>query len=145
MAYPTASAEQIDFFNKHGWLVVEDAIPQADLDELEHYCDMILERKGEARLSTGPGTRRRGQGQALVPHRAVVAVARVGGSRRSRVPQMAGRVRLGADGLKLEFWYDQFSASRRARARRPTGTRTKAIGAAICATRAPPAGSRCTT
>ena len=45
MPYPTASPEQIDFFNKHGWLVVEDAIPQQDLDELEHYCDLILKEK----------------------------------------------------------------------------------------------------
>src|ERR1700688_2392589 len=45
MSYPTASAEQIDFFEEHGWLVVEDAIPQTDLDELEGYCDLILKEK----------------------------------------------------------------------------------------------------
>jgi phytanoyl-CoA hydroxylase len=45
MTYPTASADQIAFFNAHGWLVVENAIPQADLDQLETYCDRILQDK----------------------------------------------------------------------------------------------------
>ncbi len=42
MSYPKASAEQIAFFRAHGWLVVEGAIPQDDLDTLERYCDRIL-------------------------------------------------------------------------------------------------------
>ncbi|HEY1447960.1 MAG TPA: phytanoyl-CoA dioxygenase family protein [Caulobacteraceae bacterium] len=45
MSYPIASAAQIDFFHAHGWLVVEGAIPGADLDQLEAHCDSILERK----------------------------------------------------------------------------------------------------
>jgi ectoine hydroxylase-related dioxygenase (phytanoyl-CoA dioxygenase family) len=45
MTYPLASADQIAFFDKHGWLVVEDAIPQSDLDQLEAWCDAILEKK----------------------------------------------------------------------------------------------------
>lgn len=45
MAFPDASAEQIAFFRGHGWLVVEDAIPAADLDELEANCDVILREK----------------------------------------------------------------------------------------------------
>jgi phytanoyl-CoA hydroxylase len=45
MTYPTASAEQIGFFREHGYIVVPDAIPQADLDELEGYCDRLLEEK----------------------------------------------------------------------------------------------------
>jgi phytanoyl-CoA hydroxylase len=45
MTYPAASPEQIAFFNEHGWLVVENAIPQADLDQLEAWCDQILEQK----------------------------------------------------------------------------------------------------
>ena len=34
MNYPVASAEQIAFFREHGYLVVEDAIPKAELDLL---------------------------------------------------------------------------------------------------------------
>jgi ectoine hydroxylase-related dioxygenase (phytanoyl-CoA dioxygenase family) len=45
MNYPVASAEQIAFFREHGYLVVEDAIPKAELDLLEGFCDRILEEK----------------------------------------------------------------------------------------------------
>ena len=43
--YPQAAADQIKFFREHGWLVVEDAIPQADLDELEERCEIIIREK----------------------------------------------------------------------------------------------------
>jgi phytanoyl-CoA hydroxylase len=45
MAFPRPEHAQIDFFGAHGYLVVEDAIPQADLDELEGQCDRILKDK----------------------------------------------------------------------------------------------------
>ena len=45
MEYPSASAEQIGFFNEHGYLVVAGAVPQADLDTLESYCDLLLQNK----------------------------------------------------------------------------------------------------
>jgi phytanoyl-CoA hydroxylase len=44
-AYPDATPEQIAFFQEHGYLVVEDAIPQDDLDELEEHCDKIILQK----------------------------------------------------------------------------------------------------
>ena len=43
--YPTASPEQIGFFREHGWLVVEEAIPKPDLDELEERCEIIIREK----------------------------------------------------------------------------------------------------
>jgi phytanoyl-CoA hydroxylase len=45
MSYPQATAEHVAFFAKHGWIVVEDAIPQADLDVLERHCERILDNK----------------------------------------------------------------------------------------------------
>jgi phytanoyl-CoA hydroxylase len=45
MTYALATAEQIRFFSCHGYLVVENAIPRADLDELEGYCERLLEEK----------------------------------------------------------------------------------------------------
>jgi phytanoyl-CoA hydroxylase len=45
MSYPTASPDQIAFFREHGYLVVKDAIPRSDLDQLEGYCDQLLENK----------------------------------------------------------------------------------------------------
>lgn len=43
--YPTATEEQIAWFQAHGFLVVEDAIPKEDLDELESYCDQLILQK----------------------------------------------------------------------------------------------------
>src|SRR4051812_29009570 len=45
MSFPEPTREQLEFFNAHGWIVVKDAIPQADLDELESHCDNILTEK----------------------------------------------------------------------------------------------------
>ena len=45
MSFPRPTPAQIEFFRQHGWLVVEDAIPQADLDLLESHCDSILSEK----------------------------------------------------------------------------------------------------
>ncbi len=44
MAYPTPRNSDIAFFEDHGWLVVEDAIPPKVLDEVRRRCDPILAR-----------------------------------------------------------------------------------------------------
>jgi phytanoyl-CoA hydroxylase len=45
MAYPDAGPEQIESFRQRGFLVVADAIPQDDLDELERHLDVLIENK----------------------------------------------------------------------------------------------------
>ncbi|HZZ34557.1 MAG TPA: hypothetical protein VFE03_02435, partial [Caulobacteraceae bacterium] len=45
MPYPTPTQEHLEFFNKHGWIVIDDAIPQADLDALESRCERLIEEK----------------------------------------------------------------------------------------------------
>lgn len=45
MNYPQASPEHVEFFKRHGWLVIEDAIAQHDLDELERRCERIIDEK----------------------------------------------------------------------------------------------------
>lgn len=45
MTYPKPSQDQIQFYGDHGYLVVENAIPNADLDELERHCERILREK----------------------------------------------------------------------------------------------------
>ena len=42
MAYPEPTPEQIASFQAHGFLVVEDAVPKEDLDELEAHCDKLI-------------------------------------------------------------------------------------------------------
>jgi hypothetical protein len=45
MSYRSATPDDIAFFKEHGWLVVENAIPPSDLDELERHCERIFEDK----------------------------------------------------------------------------------------------------
>jgi phytanoyl-CoA hydroxylase len=45
MTYPTATPQQVAFYREHGWLVVEDAIPQDALDLLEERCEKIIREK----------------------------------------------------------------------------------------------------
>ncbi len=45
MPYPAASPEHLEFFREHGWLVVRDAVPLPDLDELDLRCAKILAHK----------------------------------------------------------------------------------------------------
>jgi phytanoyl-CoA hydroxylase len=45
MAYPEATDAHLKFFEEHGWLVVEDAIPDADIDALEAHCEDIMNDK----------------------------------------------------------------------------------------------------
>lgn len=47
MAYPAATASDVARFAEQGYLVVEDAVDSADLDELIARCDTIIERKDE--------------------------------------------------------------------------------------------------
>ena len=45
MPFPDATPEHRAVFAEHGWLVVEDAIPLADLDELEQRCERLISEK----------------------------------------------------------------------------------------------------
>jgi ectoine hydroxylase-related dioxygenase (phytanoyl-CoA dioxygenase family) len=47
MNYAAATPEQIQFFREHGYLVVRDAIAQADLNRLESCCDILLAQKDQ--------------------------------------------------------------------------------------------------
>src|SRR5882724_3002587 len=60
------------------------------------------EGKGKTRLRLGVGLQG-GERHALIPHRAVIAIAGLGGGRRGGVPQMACRVWCGADRLEARI------------------------------------------
>lgn len=47
MSYPQATRQQINFFRTHGYIVVKDAIDQAEIDYLDETCQEIIHRKGE--------------------------------------------------------------------------------------------------
>ena len=45
MSYPKPTDAQVAFFDEHGYLVVQDAIAEHDLVEIETFCDGILADK----------------------------------------------------------------------------------------------------
>jgi hypothetical protein len=107
MLYPHATAEQIDFFNQHGWLVVEDAIPQKDLDELEHYCDLILTQKEKLAYDWAWDAKEDKENRSF---RIVQSSPSLVWAEADEAAYRKWLVAFGSEltGLKLEFWYDQF-------------------------------------
>jgi hypothetical protein len=45
MTYREPEMTDIDFFQEHGWLVVEDAIEPADIADVSNRMAVILEKK----------------------------------------------------------------------------------------------------
>ena len=107
MTYPQPTPTQIEFFAQHGWLVVEDAIPLADLDRLEAECDQVLSEKERLAADWAWDV---GEDKDARSFRIVQAFL---GRVRPDVAGFAHRKWLtefgsGLMGRKLEFWYDQF-------------------------------------
>lgn len=109
MPYPRPTQEQLDFFNKHGWIVVEDAIPQADLDALESRCERIIEEKERLAYDWAWDAKEKKEDRSF----------RIIQSSPSLVwPEIAEQayrkwlVEFGSALMnqKLAFWYDQFLA-----------------------------------
>jgi phytanoyl-CoA hydroxylase len=107
MAYPRATAEQIAFFDTHGWLVVEDAIPAADLDELEHYCDLILKEKDKLAFDWAWDEKEKREERSfriVQSSPSFVWKEAKDAAYRKRLVQFGAAL----TGLELDFWYDQF-------------------------------------
>jgi ectoine hydroxylase-related dioxygenase (phytanoyl-CoA dioxygenase family) len=107
MSYPQASAAQIGFFEQHGWLVVEDAIPQDDLDRLEAECDQVLSEKERVAADWAWDVKEDRDKRSF---RIVQAML---GWVRPDVAILPHRRWLSAFGSalmnqKVDFWYDQF-------------------------------------
>jgi phytanoyl-CoA hydroxylase len=109
MAYPKASGAQIAFFQEHGYLVVEDTIPPADLDELERHCDRILEEKDRLAYDWAWDAKESREQRSF---RIVQSSPSFVWKDISQTAYRKWLVEFGAalTGLKMEFWYDQFLA-----------------------------------
>ena len=109
MTYPTATRAHIDFYNEHGWLVVEDAIPHADLEQLAQHCERIIDEK-ETLANDWAWDARESKDQR--------SFRIVQGSPTKVWPEIANQpfrkwfTEFGSAliGLEMEFWYDQFLA-----------------------------------
>jgi phytanoyl-CoA hydroxylase len=109
MTYPRPTAEQVAFFDDHGWIIVEDAIPQADLDQLERYCDRILENKERYAYDWAwdANEPRDQRSFRIVQSSPSLVWAEI-----DDAPYRKWLVEFGSGlmNMRLEFWYDQFLA-----------------------------------
>ena len=107
MHFPTASDEQINFFRKHGYLVVEDAIPQSDLDELEGYCDKLVEQKESLAFDWAWDAKESKENRSFRIVQSSPSLVWMDIAEQSYRKWLVafGSALLG---LKTEFWYDQF-------------------------------------
>jgi hypothetical protein len=107
MSYPEPSQAHLDFFNKHGWLVVEDAIARADLDELERHCDSILSDKEKLAFDWAWDVNESKDERSF---RIVQASPTLVWTEIATQAYRKWLVAFGSAlmGQNLEFWYDQF-------------------------------------
>jgi phytanoyl-CoA hydroxylase len=107
MTYPEASPDHVAFFREHGWLVVEDAIPADDLDELEgHLDELILQKEKLAFDWAWDASEEREQRSFRIVQSAPELVwPEVKDAAFRKWAVEFGSVLLGK---QVEFWYNQF-------------------------------------
>ena len=109
LAYPEATAADIEFFQEHGWLAVTEAVNPADLDELVQRCEEILENKEHMAFDWAwdkdiPREARKFRIVQASPTRYWPEL------NTSRFRTWAIEFAAALMGRPLEFWYDQFLA-----------------------------------
>ena len=109
MHYPLPTAEHLEFFREHGWLVVVDAIPASHLREIEERCERILDEKETLAYDWAWDAKET---------KAQRSFRIVQGSPTKVWPEIAGQPyrrwlrEFGSAlmGMDMEFWYDQYLA-----------------------------------
>jgi phytanoyl-CoA hydroxylase len=109
VTFPAPTPEASAFFNAHGWLVVENAIPQADLDLLEERCQRLIDEKEKLAFDWAWDAKEGREERSFRiiqghPPRVWPEIAEQP-FRKWLVAYASGLM-----GLSLEFWYDQFLA-----------------------------------
>jgi hypothetical protein len=109
MSYPRATPEQIAWFATHGFLVVPDAIPTADLDELETRMAPILEKPERLAFDWAwkQGEARERRSFRIVQSSPSLVWREVADARFRSWAVEFGSALLGKP---VAFWYDQFLA-----------------------------------
>ena len=110
MPYPTASADDVAFFQEHGWIAVPDAVDPADLVDLEAKCQQILDHKESMAFDWAweEGTDKRAREFKIVQSSPSLFWKADFEDARFRVWAVEFASTL--MGMPLEFWYDQFLA-----------------------------------
>jgi ectoine hydroxylase-related dioxygenase (phytanoyl-CoA dioxygenase family) len=109
MTFPVCTDDQRRRFAEHGWLAVEDAIPQADLDELERRCERLIEEKERFANDWAWDAREAREARSF---RIIQSSPSFIWREIADQPYRKWLVAFGSAlmSMKLEFWYDQFLA-----------------------------------
>ena len=107
MPYPEATADQIDFFQAHGWIVVEDAIDPRDVQVLRERCQEIIERRDEVAFDWAweKGTDRDKREFKILQSSPTLIWPDFNDAIFRKWAVQFGSSLMGID---VEFWYDQF-------------------------------------
>ncbi len=108
--YRAATAEDIDFYRTHGYIVVRDVIDSGELDALTALCDKIIERKETLAFDWAwekDKSRDEREFKILQSSPTMLWPEAV-----KNAPFRKWAVEFGSAlmGFPLEFWYDQFLA-----------------------------------
>jgi hypothetical protein len=109
MHFPDASPDQIAFFREHGWLVVADAIPQADLDRLEAECEVLIAKKDKLANDWAWSDKEDLKDRSF---RIIQSSPSIVWKDIQDQPYRKWLIRFGDQlmGMQLSYWYDQFLA-----------------------------------
>jgi ectoine hydroxylase-related dioxygenase (phytanoyl-CoA dioxygenase family) len=110
MGYPVADEDAVASFREHGYLIVRNAVPQADLDELESHMDTIIEDPQAARAfdwAWSEDEARENRTFRIIQASPDLAWPEIAESAFRRWACEYGSALLGK---RVEFWYSQFLA-----------------------------------
>jgi phytanoyl-CoA hydroxylase len=109
MHYPQVSNADIEFFRQHGYLVVKQAIPSPDLDELESHCNRIMDEKERYANDWAWDAKEQLKDRSF---RIIQSSPSFVWKDIAQAPYRQWLTRFGSGlmGMDLAFWYDQFLA-----------------------------------
>jgi phytanoyl-CoA hydroxylase len=107
--YRAAADSDVEFFEEHGWLVVEDVIDPADLGRLEARCDEIIANKDTMAYDWAW---QKGEGRDERTFRILQGSPSYEWNEFADAPFRTWATTFASAlmGFEVEFWYDQFLA-----------------------------------
>jgi ectoine hydroxylase-related dioxygenase (phytanoyl-CoA dioxygenase family) len=109
LRYPKAEKSHVEFFEEHGWLVVEDVVEPAELAEVQRRCQVILDKKDKLAFDWAW---ERGKSKAERAFKIVQGSPTLVWPEIANAPFRRWALAFASELMRrdVEFWYDQFLA-----------------------------------